>query len=294
MKSFLLLLNSLFILSLSGCTPRYDYAVHKPKIKYNKPSRKALSQTLIKKLGSRYIWAEEGPRAFDCSGLVYYSYGRMNLTIPRTAAAQAKVGKWVPKDKLEYGDLLFFNTSRHSSNRITHVGIYIGHDRFEHASTSKKGVIISKLNSKHYSSRLVTCRRYLADKSDDNTPVQTNVAKVKALKYHPTTNIQVDNIPTENIQMLSSNDIQEQTINHDTHAVSGSKHGHYVQVGSFAQTPSQSLLHLIRENGYIYTILEKSGLKKILIGPYRSKIEAKRSLDDIRATIRPDAFELSI
>jgi len=125
MKSFFLLLIPLLILSLSGCAPKYDYTIHKPKVKYKKPSQKALARTLKEKLGTKYVWAEEGPKAFDCSGLTYYSYGRMNMTIPRVAREQAKVGKSVSLDELQYGDLIFFDTTKQTENRKDHPCRYL-------------------------------------------------------------------------------------------------------------------------------------------------------------------------
>ena len=284
MKSFFFLLIPFLLLSLSGCSPKYDYTVHKPKIKYKKPSRDALARTLKEKLGSDYEWAEEGPHAFDCSGLTYYSYGRMNMEIPRTAAQQAKIGKIVSRDELKYGDLLFFNTSKYKSNKITHVGIYISGNKFEHASTSDKGVIISDLNNRYYSSRLITCRRYLTDDYSRYSPIRTHKAKQpRQDSYYLAQPIQPIDTQNIKIQNIKSNSYFKFT-----------QKEHYIQVGSFLATPSSQLLDLITNNGYSYKIINKSGSKKILIGPYRSKAKALRNLEDIRTTIKPDAFEVSI
>ncbi|MDO7743749.1 MAG: NlpC/P60 family protein, partial [Pedobacter sp.] len=53
----------------------------------------------------------------------------------------------LPKDELKEGDLVFFKIK---STRITHIGIYLGDDRFAHASSSR-GVVISNLNEPYYS-----------------------------------------------------------------------------------------------------------------------------------------------
>jgi len=288
MKSFFLLLIPFLLISLSGCAPKYDYTVHKPKVKYKKPSKDALAKTLKEKLGTEYVWAEEGPKAFDCSGLTYYSYGRMNMTIPRVAREQAKVGKKVALDELAYGDLIFFDTSKHPSGKITHVGIYVGDGKFQHASSSKEGVIVSDLNSSYYSKRIIVCKRYLPD-SPNTAPT---------LKPFPVTDT-----PTSSYQLAKAQPnsivtplaIEEQTIQQASSPHTASPKGkHYIQVGTFANTPDQGLFRQIQSNGYHYKVLQVASLKKVLIGPYRSKREALKNLDDVRATILPDAFTVKI
>ncbi|MCX8582440.1 MULTISPECIES: C40 family peptidase [unclassified Gilliamella] len=86
----------------------------------------------------------------DCSGLVMNFYkNRLQKTLPRSAAEQAKLGYKVTTPKA--GDLVFFKTGRSRSG--LHVGIYYADGKFLHASTSK-GVIYSNLNEdywkKHY------------------------------------------------------------------------------------------------------------------------------------------------
>jgi len=283
MKSFFLLLLPLLILSLSGCTPKYDYTIHKPKVKYKKPTKDALARTLKEKLGTEYIWAEEGPKAFDCSGLTYYSYGRMNMTIPRVAREQAKVGQKVELDELAYGDLIFFNTTKQRSSKITHVGIYIGNGKFQHAANKDKGVIITELTNKYYYPRIVVCKRYL--------PTDTN--QIKPFPTVPTQSYRVAGMQTPTI--IAPLGITEQTI-HNTSASTPNtlKGNHYIQVGTFAQQPSQGLFQQIQSNGYRYKVLQVASLKKVLIGPYATRAQANQHLDAIRATILPDAFAVKI
>jgi len=161
-KYFSLLLISFVVLLSGGCAKKkYDYTIHKPKVKYRYPSQQALNKTLNKKLGSKYVWAEEGPRSFDCSGLVYYSYGVMNMQVPRVSSKQALVGAPIARSQLQYGDLIFFDTSSPRNGRINHVGIYIGNGKFEHAANSKDGVIITSIDKPYYKSRVMSYRRYL-------------------------------------------------------------------------------------------------------------------------------------
>jgi hypothetical protein len=277
MKLFFLLLLPLVILSLSGCTPKYDYTIHKPKVKYKKPTKDALARTLKEKLGTEYVWAEEGPKAFDCSGLTYYSYGRMNMTIPRVAREQAKVGQKVALTELAYGDLIFFNTTKKRSHKITHVGIYIGNGQFQHAANKDKGVIITKLTDQYYAPRIVVCKRYLPTDTNPVTPFPTMPLSGDRLAHASTPST------------ITPLRIQEQVIQQTPQ----SGH-HYIQVGTFSHTPSQGLFQQIKNNGYRYKVLQVASRKKVLIGPYQSKAQALKSLDRVRSTILPDAFTVKI
>ena len=93
--------------------------------------------------GSPYVWAEEGPQCFDCSGYTYYLYGKMGIEIPRVSWQQARSGKDISFSELRFGDLLFFATKKRHPRRISHVGVYIGRGWFSHASTTEKRWFIS-------------------------------------------------------------------------------------------------------------------------------------------------------
>jgi peptidoglycan DL-endopeptidase CwlO len=94
----------------------------------------------MRKLGAPYRWGAAGPGAFDCSGLVYWSYRQTGMTLPRSSSAQSRVGTPVSKGALQPGDLVFFYRP------VSHVAIYIGGGRVVHASTAGKPVKISNLN----------------------------------------------------------------------------------------------------------------------------------------------------
>ncbi len=101
-------------------------------------------------LGIRYRYGGISPSVgFDCSGFVYYVYGKAGIKLPRTSLDQSRYGRLVSKDELESGDLLFFDTS--NRGHINHSGIYIGNGKFIHASSGRAHcVTISKLNSEFY------------------------------------------------------------------------------------------------------------------------------------------------
>ncbi|MDQ7084321.1 MAG: C40 family peptidase [Sulfurovum sp.] len=152
------------LLFLSSCSQRYDYTIHKPKVKYQKPSPYALQSMLKESLGKPYRWAEEGKSSFDCSGLIYYSYGSMNLWLPRRSIEQSRVGKTVAVKDLVYGDLIFFDTKKHSRGNVNHVGIYVGNHYFRHASSKGGKVMTSSLKNHFYRSRIVVCKRVMGTK----------------------------------------------------------------------------------------------------------------------------------
>jgi cell wall-associated NlpC family hydrolase len=78
------------------------------------------------RLGMPYVWGAAGPRSFDCSGLVQWSFAQAGLRMPRVAADQALTGASVPISGLEAGDLLFYHTDPSAPNYISHVTIYLG------------------------------------------------------------------------------------------------------------------------------------------------------------------------
>jgi cell wall-associated NlpC family hydrolase len=100
-------------------------------------------------LGKPYVLGGNGPDHFDCSGLVYYSLKRMGISIGRmNANGYANYTGWERidgKDNLQRGDLLFFYNDSH--NYISHTAVYLGNDRFIHASSSQGQVCISSWGS---------------------------------------------------------------------------------------------------------------------------------------------------
>ena len=112
------------------------------------------------KLGRRYVWGAVGQKnTFDCSGLTSYVCKKNGIKIPRRAIEQSKYGKKVARKNLKPGDLIFFDTSKRRKGYVNHVGIYIGNNKFIHASSAKKKVIITSLNKNFYSKRYKGARR---------------------------------------------------------------------------------------------------------------------------------------
>jgi peptidoglycan DL-endopeptidase CwlO len=93
----------------------------------------AMLRAAESRLGLPYVWGGDGPKVFDCSGLVQWSFRQAGIVMPRVAADQALTGPRVPLSKLEPGDLLFYHTDPSAPNYISHVAIYIGDGRMEQA-----------------------------------------------------------------------------------------------------------------------------------------------------------------
>lgn len=125
---------------------------------YNKDS---IVQNAKTHLGEKYVWGGTKPNAFDCSGYMKYLYEKEGIEIPRTAYQQSKVGQYVERDELEKGDLLFFLTDKKRNIPITHVGLYLGNDKFIHAASKKKGIIISSLSKSKYNKIYVKAKRII-------------------------------------------------------------------------------------------------------------------------------------
>ena len=94
----------------------------------------------IRQLGKPYFWGGTSPKAMDCSGFTKTVYWQQGLIIPRDASQQVHAGIDVAYDEnlegLEAGDFLFFGRFREDgSEKITHVGIYLGDGTFIHSGS---------------------------------------------------------------------------------------------------------------------------------------------------------------
>jgi len=114
-------------------------------------------------LNKRYVWGAEGPETFDCSGLTQSVYEKLGIKIPRVSRDQAEHGIYIKRENLKIGDLIFFDTSKEEKGTINHVGIYLGNDKFIHASSASESVIITSLNKPFYAKRYKWARRVVND-----------------------------------------------------------------------------------------------------------------------------------
>ena len=131
----------------------------------------ALSATLLQRaqdvaiaalglVGVDYRYGGESPASgVDCSGLVRYVFSQTTgIALPRTSAEMGRVGARVARLDLLPGDLVFFNT-RHFVN--SHVGIYLGDNRFVHAPSTGSEVAIASLDDAYWKKRFTGARRLI-------------------------------------------------------------------------------------------------------------------------------------
>jgi cell wall-associated NlpC family hydrolase len=106
-------------------------------------------------IGTPYRYGGRTPRGFDCSGLVQYSYSSAGVKVPRTSLGQYSAAMSISLTDAEPGDLLFFRYDQ----KISHVAIYLGDERFVHAPSSGKQVSVDSLRNPHYQQHFVRAGR---------------------------------------------------------------------------------------------------------------------------------------
>ena len=110
-----------------------------------------------KYLGVKYVYGGGTPKGFDCSGFTRYVFAHFNIDVPRSAAEYYSTGTKISRNDIKPGDLVLLD--RYWNNELGHVGIYMGNDKFIHASSKKGKVVIAKLSE--YSGTLLGIRRVL-------------------------------------------------------------------------------------------------------------------------------------
>jgi cell wall-associated NlpC family hydrolase len=119
------------------------------------------SELLLRALGLvgvRYRYGGHSPETgFDCSGLVQYLFNEvLGVALPRRAQDMRRVGDSIGRDELYPGDLVFFDTLREP---YSHVGIYLGDQRFIHAPSSGGHVEVVTMTDRYWRRRYNGARR---------------------------------------------------------------------------------------------------------------------------------------
>ncbi len=124
-------------------------------------------------VGSPYRLGGTSPETgVDCSGFVGHVFRQAaGVELPRDSRSISEAAQPLAQDELRPGDLVFFNTLNRA---FSHVGIYLGDDRFVHASSSRTGsVMVSKLSDRYWRERFDGARRVASPGTDPATVAVT-------------------------------------------------------------------------------------------------------------------------
>ncbi len=110
--------------------------------------------------GIKYRYGGTSPdTGFDCSGFVRYVFSEAaNMALPHNARAISQIGRIISPDQLQPGDLVFYNTMKSS---FSHVGIYLGNNRFIHAPSTGGSIHVAQMNDSYWSKRFDGARRIM-------------------------------------------------------------------------------------------------------------------------------------
>ena len=142
--------NTGFVLASQVRDFRYEQA--------NKVSSNEIISTAKQLVGVPYLWGGMTNNGIDCSGFIHTVFKVNGIKLHRDADQQyANDGVNVDIKQIRVGDLLFFSTYKPGAS---HEGIYVGDDKFIHASSSQ-GVGYSSLSDRIYQKRLIGVKRVL-------------------------------------------------------------------------------------------------------------------------------------
>ena len=109
----------------------------------------------LRQVGVPYRYGGSSANGFDCSGLIQYSYRQAGKSVPRTTGQLWAATTTVSRNELRQGDVLFFRVE----GKMSHVGLYLGGQRFVHAPSSGRTVSVESLNSPFYADAFIRAGR---------------------------------------------------------------------------------------------------------------------------------------
>ena len=157
----LLAFGLVFLLAACGSVPPTpERRPDAPTSAYDSEQRHEVMLFALGLIDTGYRFGGKNPDAgLDCSGMVAYIYDKaVGLKVSGSAADIARKGRQIGRTDLRPGDLVFFNTRNAS---FSHVGVYIGDDRFVHAPSGNGRVRIDQMNATYYAQRFEAARSYL-------------------------------------------------------------------------------------------------------------------------------------
>lgn len=112
-------------------------------------------QAAFSVLNAPYKWGGSTPEGFDCSGFIYYVYNQAGIAIPRTNSKGMDMRSY-ELDQPQVGDLVFFANTY--TTGISHVGIYIGDNKFIHAGS--QGITVTSLDNAYWKKHFDSYKRF--------------------------------------------------------------------------------------------------------------------------------------
>ncbi len=148
---------------ISGCASGPSQPSHRPvsdrPVSAPAPRSASIGEraaaVALHQVGVPYRYGGSSTKGFDCSGLIQYSYGKAGKSIPRMTAQLWAATSSIDREELREGDVLFFKVE----GKMSHVGLYLGGQRFVHAPSSGRSVSVESLNSPFYAAAFIRAGR---------------------------------------------------------------------------------------------------------------------------------------
>lgn len=164
---FRFLIGAVLAISMTACATLEpyipDFGSSSPPLQASthvNPRSLAIIKSARSQIGKPYRWGGESPSAgYDCSGLVWWAFRRHGVAVPRVSWQQYSAGRFVERNTLRPGDLIFFKIS---TGKSLHVGIITERGTFIHSPSSGKHVMESDLGNPFWAEHYVGARRLLS------------------------------------------------------------------------------------------------------------------------------------